>query len=152
MSRWLIIGRLPGVFDHIAICAGDPAAPERFYRTVLSAPRIECSHAGEGRAMEMQMRNIYRSADSPLKMTSCVVVVSVLAAILAPSASANWTRISGTPSTTEPYYVCPPRAHQHQYQLIEDPVRGSHAREPVRAGAITAGPVDEVSLALYASL
>jgi len=68
-----------------------------------------------------------------MKAASRVMVVSVmlagvLAAILASSASANWTRISRTPSTTEPYYVCPPRAHQHQCQLIEGPF-GAHTNK-----------------------
>jgi hypothetical protein len=64
-------------------------------------------------------------------------------------ASARWTRISSSPSTTEPYFACPPKGQHFRCALIEDPIRGTSSSGPVRAGAITTGPELTVSPALY---
>ena len=78
-----------------------------------------------------------------------IAVAGVLLAASAPqTASAHWTRVSRSPSSTVPYFVCPPKRDRPRCELIEDPTRGSHRRGPVSAGAITTGPELEVSPAL----
>lgn len=79
-----------------------------------------------------------------------VIVVSVALAMAAPQiASARWTRVSSAPSSTEPYFACPPRGRHPRCALIEDPIRGTSGSGQVHAGAITTGPELEVSPALY---
>jgi hypothetical protein len=77
--------------------------------------------------------------------------VSALTGVLAQAASANWKHISQTPTKTEPYYACPSQKGRPECQLIIDPPISTHARGPVKAGAITKGPVDEVSPAYEGS-
>jgi hypothetical protein len=81
---------------------------------------------------------------------ACVVSAGVaLAAAAAPqTASARWIHVSSTPSSTEPYFVCPATNDRPHCELIEDPTRGSDARGSVAAGAITSGPEQQVSPAL----
>lgn len=79
-----------------------------------------------------------------------VAVATVVATATGPeSASARWTRVAASRSSTEPYFVCPPDSERPQCELIEDPSRGSDDRGPVGTGAITAGPELQVSPALY---
>ncbi|HTU77539.1 MAG TPA: hypothetical protein VMF09_02135 [Solirubrobacteraceae bacterium] len=66
-----------------------------------------------------------------------------------PTALARWARVSTSPSETAPYYVCPHQARRASCGLIEDPTRKSSRRGPLAAGAITAGPAQEVSPAVY---
>lgn len=82
------------------------------------------------------------------------IAVTVTAIILVPitatqPAGARWARISASPSSTSPYYVCPPEAHRGTCALIQDPTRGTRRRGPLAAGAITTGPEQEVSPAVY---
>jgi hypothetical protein len=71
-------------------------------------------------------------------------------ALFAPRvASARWTRVSSTPTGSEPYFVCSGHARRARCDVIEDPTRGADARGPVAAGAITSGPEQQVSPALF---
>jgi hypothetical protein len=78
-------------------------------------------------------------------------LASLLAGVASDSASARWERISQTPTNSAPYFACPSRARVARCQLIEDPTRGVHARGPLPAGAITKGPVQEISPATTGS-
>lgn len=64
-----------------------------------------------------------------------VIAVSALAGALAPAASAWWTKVSLTPTKTEPYFVCPPKPNQVSCQLIADPTPKTSERGPLPAGA-----------------
>ncbi len=75
-------------------------------------------------------------------------VLALLAAVVPGTAVARWRRIASAPSSDSPYYVCPPRAHGARCTVIQDPTAGTERRGPVRAGAITTGPEQEVSPAL----
>jgi hypothetical protein len=79
------------------------------------------------------------------------VAISSLALSLPPSALARWTGISARPSSVQPFFACPPSGAGGQCQLVEDPVRGAARRGPVREGAITTGPEQQVSPALQGS-
>jgi hypothetical protein len=83
------------------------------------------------------------------RLGGAVLAVGVLAALAPQSASARWARISQSPSSILPYYVCPPRPHGARCGAIEDPTRGGHRRGPIAAGGITAGPGREVSPAVF---
>jgi hypothetical protein len=75
---------------------------------------------------------------------------STLIALFAPRvASARWTRVSSTATSSAPYFVCPEHARRARCDVIEDPTRGADARGPVTAGAITSGPEQQVSPALF---
>jgi hypothetical protein len=75
---------------------------------------------------------------------------SALIALLVPGvASAHWTRVSWTPSNSEPYFVCSGHARRARCDVIEDPTRGADTRGPIAAGAITSGPEQQVSPALF---
>ncbi len=88
----------------------------------------------------------------PPRVALLVGIVVALAAAMAPQvANARWARVSSRPSTNAPYFVCPQRGHRPRCQVIEDPSRGSDRRGPVAAGAITAGPEQEVSPAFSGS-
>jgi Subtilase family len=84
-------------------------------------------------------------------LQSLAASVALVATAAPQSASAWWSRVSASPSSTSPYSVCPRVSHHAACALIEDPTRGSRARGPVAAGAITAGPEQEVSPALSGS-
>jgi hypothetical protein len=77
--------------------------------------------------------------------------LALVAGLGAGSAMARWRRISPTPSASSPYYVCPMRPSGAYCAVIEDPTRGSKRRGPVAAGALTAGPEQEVSPAFSGS-
>jgi hypothetical protein len=77
------------------------------------------------------------------------VVGFALCAVTAPqSASGQWSRVSLIASKTQPYYVCPQETQHFQCELIQDPTPRTSARGPVKAGAMTVGPEQEVSPAL----
>jgi hypothetical protein len=84
---------------------------------------------------------------------ACVVVLAaaLLAVALPQTAGANWSNVASTPSTTEPYFACPPRGERLECDLIVDPPVSTLARGPVQAGAITTGPGAGVSPALQGS-
>jgi hypothetical protein len=63
-------------------------------------------------------------------------------------AEAAWTRVSVHASSFQPYFACAPRVGHRQCELIEDPTRGAAVRGPVREGAVTTGPEQQVSPAL----
>jgi hypothetical protein len=88
---------------------------------------------------------------APALVAAVLMSVSALTGVLAQAASANWKHISQTPTKTEPYYACPSQKGRPECQLIIDPPISTHARGPVKAGAITKGPVDEVSPAYEGS-
>jgi|GEM_PF-431558 len=75
----------------------------------------------------------------------------ILLAVLPSQASARWTRIAERPSGSSPYYVCPAQPGRVACNVIEDPTNGTNRRGPLPAGAITAGPEQEVSPALFGS-
>jgi hypothetical protein len=75
--------------------------------------------------------------------------VGLFAAVAPGTASARWARIAASPSKTSPYYVCPQQGHRVHCAVVEDPTRGLNRRGPVAAGAITAGPEQETSPAVY---
>jgi len=110
---------------------------------------------GEMRDLELARRGARAQMSVSVVLCSgrvfATVAVTVgLLAVLAPqSASARWARVSPSPSNASPYYVCPRHAHRARCGLIQDPTRGSHRRGPVAAGAITTGPEQEVSPAVY---
>jgi hypothetical protein len=82
----------------------------------------------------------------------CVASLMLLAGAAPAGADARWSRISLSPSRTEPYYVCPRANHRPRCEAIEDPtVIGGPRMGPLRAGAITAGPTPEISPALAGS-
>ena len=66
-------------------------------------------------------------------------------------ASASWRHVSSEPSQTQPYFVCPQQRHRPSCGLIEDPAPVSGRRGPLSAGALTKGPEQEASPALYGS-
>lgn len=75
--------------------------------------------------------------------------LALIAAAAPQTANARWTRVARSPSSSEPYFVCPVAEHRLNCDLIEDPSRGADARGPVAAGAITSGPEQQVSPALF---
>ncbi len=81
-------------------------------------------------------------------LATATIALGLLAAVGPQAASARWRRIASGPSSSSPYFVCPPTHHREQCTLIEDPTRGPDRRGPVAAGAITAGPEEEASPAL----
>ena len=86
---------------------------------------------------------------SRLALAIVAVAVGFVAALAPQTAGAHWARVSSSPTEAAPYYVCPRQAHRARCELIQDPTRGSHRRGPVSAGAITIGPEQEVSPAVY---
>ncbi len=91
------------------------------------------------------------SAPCPRRMFATTAAAVGVLALLAPPADARWTRVSSSPSSTSPYFVCPGEAHRARCEVIQDPTRGSQERGPVPAGAITTGPEQEVSPAFSGS-
>jgi Subtilase family len=77
-----------------------------------------------------------------------IVVLAALALALPQPAGAAWRRVSVRPSSSQPFFACAPGGRRDECQLIEDPTRGSARRGPVREGAITTGPEQQVSPAL----
>jgi len=78
------------------------------------------------------------------------IVCGAFVALFAPRvASARWARVSSTPTGSEPYFVCSGHARRARCDVIEDPTRGADVRGPVAAGAITSGPEQQVSPALF---
>ena len=71
------------------------------------------------------------------RWAACLLAVGILASVLAQAASANWTRISPTPSKTEPYLACPPQPSPGRVacQAIVDPTPMTSVRGPLPAGA-----------------
>ncbi len=83
------------------------------------------------------------------KAAHTIVLAAALGIAAGPqSASASWTRISSTRSSTEPYFACPPQGTRPECDLIEDPARGTADRGPIPAGAITTGPEEQLSPSL----
>jgi hypothetical protein len=80
-----------------------------------------------------------------------LIVLALCASLCTGTALARWRTISQTPSASSPYYVCPPGSSGARCAVIEDPARGSDRRGPVAAGAVTAGPEQEVSPAFSGS-
>jgi hypothetical protein len=79
--------------------------------------------------------------------------VGLVAFVLAlpQAAAAAWTRVSAHPSSVQPFVACAPSGGHNQCRLIEDPTRGIARRGPVREGAITTAPEQQVSPALQGS-
>jgi hypothetical protein len=67
---------------------------------------------------------------------ACLIAVGILAGIVAQTASANWTKVSSSPSTTQPYFACPatPKPGHASCQAIVDPTPETLIRGPLRAG------------------
>ncbi len=86
-----------------------------------------------------------------LRAAAVLFVVVLLAGLGTATAVARWRRISPTPTTSSPYYVCPGSSRGAHCTVIEDPTRGSERSGPVAAGALTAGPEQEVSPAFSGS-
>ncbi|HEV2982022.1 MAG TPA: S53 family peptidase [Solirubrobacteraceae bacterium] len=83
---------------------------------------------------------------------SCALPAAcTLALVVAQGAQARWTAIAARPSGVQPYFACAAGDARPQCQLIEDPTRGVARRGPVREGAITIGPEQQVSPALEGS-
>jgi hypothetical protein len=85
-----------------------------------SSLRTGCRYARRGRAR-----------------VACLIAVGILTGIVAQTARANWTKVSLSPSTTEPYFACPPTSESGHAscQAIIDPTPETHVRGPLRAGA-----------------
>ena len=86
-----------------------------------------------------------------LHLRRCVAIVSAFALFVcvgAGTAEARWRRVSSTPSTSSPFYVCPASSRGARCAVIEDPAPRTERRGPLAAGAITKGPEEEVSPAL----
>jgi len=80
-----------------------------------------------------------------------LLVTVVVSALASPPVRADWERISSTPTSARPYYLCPADGAELGCEAIADPTLGSRRRGPLRAGAITQGPDLEVSPALHGS-
>ncbi len=79
-----------------------------------------------------------------------MIAVGLLLAAAAPqTASALWTHVALSRSSTEPYYACRPQGGRPGCDLIEDPTPADDARGPVAAGTVTRGPEQQVSPQLY---
>ena len=78
-------------------------------------------------------------------------LVAALMLTAAPPARARWTQVASTPTNSSPYLVCPPQPQRARCALIKDPTLGTHRRGPLPAGAITKGPEQEVSPAVFGS-
>ena len=97
----------------------------------------------------MRVLELARRCAERRVLTRAVVAIALVTTLAPQVANARWARVSSRPSTTAPYFVCPLRSHRPRCQVIEDPSRGVDRRGPVTAGAITAGPEQEVSPAVY---
>lgn len=85
---------------------------------------------------------------SARRLLGLLLAASIAVAVSAPAtAAAHWTRVARTRTASSPYFVCP-TAPGPRCALIEDPVLGGRRRGELPAGAITKGPVQEVSPAL----
>jgi hypothetical protein len=80
-----------------------------------------------------------------------MLAVAVATLVVPRAAMANWATVSAVRSSVQPYFACPPDGARLACQAIVDPPIKNPVRGPVAAGAVTAGPVEEVSPALEGS-
>ncbi len=85
------------------------------------------------------------------RLSTMAVGIALVALVVPQGANARWTRVASSPTNAEPYFVCPPKSGRVRCDLIEDPARGPNDRGSVAAGAITSGPEQQVSPALFGS-
>ncbi len=89
-----------------------------------------------------------RARTRPLRSACAFAVVASTCLLAAAPAMAHWSRVALARTLASPYYVCPPGHGAPRCALIEDPTPAGNHRGPLPAGAITKGPVQEVSPAL----
>jgi len=91
------------------------------------------------------------SARMPLAGLLAVALLALSALSVPAVARADWSRASARRSSVEPFFACARHRGGAHCDAIHDPVSGSRHAGPLRAGAITMGPVQQVSPALYGS-
>ena len=117
----------------------------------MSGMTRRCSLASEGEPA-VRVGQTQRIGDCARLCWAAGLVAMGLALIAAAApqtANARWTRVARSPSSSEPHFACPVAEHRVHCDLIEDPSRGADASGPVAAGAITSGPEQQVSPALF---
>src|SRR5207248_3442282 len=98
-----------------------------------------------------QIRRRRGGRDTTLRymVSASVLLAALFSGLAATPALARWKRVSPAPSRSQPYAVCRSQPQSARCELIQDPTRGTRERGPLRAGAITTGPEEEVSPATY---
>ncbi len=87
-------------------------------------------------------RDLVGGRHSAGRAATCLALLSLSIAFMSASAQtagAHWSKISLTPSKTEPYYACPPTEDRPVCQMIIVPTPKRADRGPQRAGAAGAG-------------
>ncbi len=87
-------------------------------------------------------RDLAGGRHSAGRAATCLALLSLSIAFMSASAQtagAHWSKISLTPSKTEPYYACPPTEDRPVCQMIIVPTPKRADRGPQRAGAAGAG-------------
>jgi hypothetical protein len=82
-------------------------------------------------------------------VASGLLAAGALATVGPATASAMWRTVARSPTSASPFYICPQHPHRVSCASIRDPASGRDRRGSVAAGAITAGPAQETSPALY---